>query len=68
VGGHDADIDGRFAGQGKMSRLPRPDTIPGPPYGITVDEDMKEIYISYPGDILNKTDPGGYAVYSYAVD
>ena len=55
-------------GREKMSRLPRPDTIPGPPYGITVDEDMKEIFISYPGDILNKTDPGGYAVYSYAVD
>jgi hypothetical protein len=57
-----------LAGKEKMSRLPRPDSIPGPPYGITVNDVSNEIYISYPGDLMNKTNKGGYAVYLYSLN
>ncbi len=48
---------------GEYQRLEHPGPEYGPPYGIWLDREENRLYVSYLGDIHNRTHKGGIAIY-----
>jgi hypothetical protein len=51
-------------GKKEHQYIEKPEGIAGPPYGISVDETGKELYVSFIGDLHNRKNTGGLVTYT----